>query len=193
MNKSIRISSALALACSALAACGGSSSSPNVNPGNGQGPAAELACTSSGQNAFTTYKAAGFVAVNQAIFANVTAELNAHGAANLGSAFTLIGSGHPASTSDNLATFEGNLAAFLVYVYGGPTSITYTDGVTYQGPQSMSEAHAGLAITSAQYDYFVSNIVVPALTSSGVSSADVSSCFAPPITAAAFKASVVGQ
>ena len=80
-----------------------------------------------------------------------------------------------------------------MYAYGGPTSITYTDGLTYQGPQSMTESHAGLGITSDQYDYFVSNIVVPALTTNGVPTGDVTSCFAPVLTNAAFKASIVGQ
>jgi hypothetical protein len=164
-----------------------------VNPGNGTGPAATLACTSSGQNAFTTYGSAGFVAVNKSIFANVNSEITANGTTNLGSAFTLIGNGNPPASSDNLATFEGKLAAFLVYVYGGPSSITYTDGNTYQGPQNMVSAHSGFHITSDQYGYFVANIVVPALTSNGVKSEDVSSCFAPPITSAGFEAQIVGD
>jgi len=159
----------------------------------GTGPAASLLCTSSGKNAFDTYGATAFVAVNKAIFANVAAEVSAHSSANVGDSFTKIGTGQPAATSDDAAAFEGALAAFLVYVYGGPTSITYTDNKTYDGKQDMTIAHTGLGITSAQYDYFVANIVVPALTSSGVPMDDVSSCFAPPITSAAFKASIVGK
>jgi hypothetical protein len=134
-----------------------------------------------------------FVAVNKSIIANVGTELGANGTANLGSAFTLIGTGNPPSTSDDAATFEGKLAAFLVYAYGGPTSITYTDGKTYEGVQNMMTAHAGLGITSSQFDYFVSNIVVPALTTNSVPTGDVSSCFAPVVTDASFKASIVGQ
>ncbi len=65
--------------------------------------------------------------------------------------------------------------------------------MTYNGPQNMVEAHTGLAITSAQYDYFIASIVVPALTTSGVPSTDVSSCFAPVVTDATFKASIVGK
>ena len=80
-----------------------------------------------------------------------------------------------------------------MYVYGGPTSITYTDNKMYNGVQDMKTAHTGLGITSAQYDYFVANVVVPALTTSGVPMDDVSSSFAPPITGAAFKATIVGQ
>ncbi|MES1204481.1 MAG: hypothetical protein ABUS79_00965 [Pseudomonadota bacterium] len=158
-----------------------------------KGPGAALKCSSSGKNAFDTFGAAAFVAVNEAIFANVGAEVAANGTSNLGDSFTKIGSGTPASTADGPATFKGKLAAFLVYAYGGPSSITYTDGKTYDGPQDMVSAHRGLAITGGQYDYFVASVIVPALTTSGVSDADVSSCFAPIVTDAAFKASIVGQ
>jgi len=159
----------------------------------GTGPAASLICMSSGKNAFDTYGTTAFVAVNKAIFANVGAEVTAHMSTNVGDSFTKIGTGQPAATSDNAAQFEGALGAFLVYVYGGPDSITYTDGQVYSGMQDMATAHTGLGITSAQYDYFVTSIVVPALTTSGVPMDDVSSCFAPPITSAAFKATIVGK
>ena len=159
----------------------------------GTGPAAKLLCTSSGKNAWDTYGVAAFVAVNESIFTNVNTEVTANSTTNLGDSFTKVGSGTPAATSDNLAQFKGSLAAFLVYVYGGPTSITYTDNAMYSGEQNMVTAHTGLNITSAQYDYFVSNIIVPALTSNGVPMDDVSSCFAPPITSADFKASIVGH
>lgn len=163
------------------------------------GPGASLKCESSGLNAFATYKTAGFVAVNQAIVANVGAEITANGIANLGASFTKVGSGSPPSTTDGPATFEGKLAAFLVYAYGGPESITYTDGKTYSGVQDMIAAHTGLAITDAQYQYFIANIVVPALVSSGVKAGqgdsfnDVASCFAPIVTSAAFEATIVGR
>lgn len=150
----------------------------------GTGPAAKLFCTSSSMNAFDTYGADAFVAVNKKIFELVTAELTANGETNLGGSFGGVA---------DFAVFEGNLAAFLVYVYGGPESITYADGKMYTGPQDMAQAHAGLAITSDQYDWFVTNIVVPALTMSGVPSDDVNSCFAPPVVDAAFKASIVGK
>lgn len=163
------------------------------------GPGASLKCESSGKNAFATYGAAGFVAVNKAIVANVGAEIMANGTTNLGTSFTKIGSGNPPSTTDDAATFEGKLAAFLVYAYGGPESITYTDGKTYSGVQDMVAAHTGLAITNDQYLYFVSNIVVPALVDSGVKAGqgdgadDVGSCFAPIVTSPAFIASIVGH
>ena len=183
----------------ALAACGGGSSGPApgtaayINPQMSRGAAANTACTSSGTNAFNTYGANAFINVNEQIFANVNREIGANGTTNLGTAFTLVGNGNPPATLDKLASFKGNLAAFLVYTFGGPASITYTDGVTYQGPQDMAQAHVGLHITSSQYDYFLSNIVVPALQSQGVSNADVSSCFAPALTDAAFKALIVND
>jgi len=173
-----------------LAAC--SSSSTTATPATGDAGTSTASvpnCTSSGKGAFATYGATAFVAVNESIFTNVLADKSGM----LGGSFGKIGSGNPASTSDDLATFKGNLAAFLVYAYGGPTSIQYTDGKTYMGPQDMTEAHTGLAITSDQYDYFIANIVVPALTSNGVPTGDVSSCFAPVVTSAAFKASIVGK
>jgi hypothetical protein len=176
---------------------GGDSASPTT----GGGPGATLKCDSSGKNAWETYGVSAFVAVNEAIFANVIAEGSASGTTNLGDSFTKIGSGNPASTADDLPTFKGNLAAFLVFAYGGPSEITYTDNKKYTGPQDMVESHKGLGITGAQYDYFVSNIVVPALTKNGVKAGkggaadpnDVSSCFAPILVDAAFKASIVGQ
>ena len=158
-----------------------------------KGPGAALKCSSSGKNAFDTFGAAAFVAVNEAIFTNVGAEVTTNGTTNLGDSLTKVGSGVPASTTDDAATFKGKLAAFLVYAYGGPASITYTDGKTYVGPQDMVSAHAGMGITGAQYDYFIASVVVPALTGSGVSSDDVTSCFAPIVTDAAFKASIVGH
>ena len=154
-----------------------------------KGPGAGFLCTSSGKDAWDTYGAAAFVAVNESIFKLVLADTSG----KLGDSFGKIGSGNPPSTADDAPTFKGNLAAFLVYAYGGPTSIMYTDGKTYMGPQDMTEAHTGLMITSDQYDYFIMNQVVPALTMNGVPSGDVSSCFAPVVTDAAFKASIVGK
>ena len=163
----------------ALVGCG-----DDEDPQTTQGPGATLKCASSGKNAFTTYGAEAFVAVNKQIFAEVTAELMANGTTNVGGSF---------STVEDFAKFEGRLAAFLVFAYGGPTSITYTDGKTYDGVQDMEEAHAGMGITSAQYDYFVANIIVPALTKSGVPMDDVSSCFAPVVVDASVKASIVEE
>ena len=169
-------------------ACGSDSETTTA-----KGPGAALKCTSSGKNAFDTFGTTAFVAVNEAIFANVGAEVAANGTTNLGDSFTKIGSGTPPATIDDAPTFKGKLAAFLVYAYGGPSSIKYTDGKTYSGVQDMVSAHIGLGITSGQYDYFVASVIVPALTSSGVGGADVSSCFAPIVTDPSFKASIVGH
>jgi len=188
MSKAISLI-AVALSLSAGLACSDDDNKPPASAG----PGAALKCASSGKDAFDTYGAPAFVAVNEAIVANVFAELGANGTTNLGDSFTKIGTGMPPSTIDPAPTFKGKLAAFLVYAYGGPTSITYTDGVAYSGLQDMAAAHAGLGISSAQFDYFVANIVVPALASSGVPTADISSCFAPVVIDPAFKASIVGK
>ena len=164
-----------------------------VGNGTGTGPAAKIKCKSSGKNAWDTYGAAAFVAVNESIFTNVGNEIMANGTKNLGDSFTKIGSGMPPSTADGAAAFKGNLAAFLVYAYGGPAAIKYTDGNTYVGPQDMKEAHKGLNITGSQYDYFVANVIVPALTGNGVPMDDVASCFAPVVVDPAFKSQIVGQ
>jgi hypothetical protein len=196
-----------ALSCAVLAVfagCGSSNNNnssapaaaatPAANPAPAAATGASLQCTSSGKNAWLTYGQTAFVAVNESIFTNVVnVGATTSTTTPLGTPFTLVGSGNPPSTADNLATFKGNLAAFLVYLYGGPTQITYTDGVVYQGPQNMQQSHQGLNITTSEFNYFVSNIVVPALTSNGVPTADVTSCFAPPLTDPTFVASVVGQ
>ncbi len=169
-----------------LVACSSSNNSD-------KGPGADLKC-SSGKNAFDTYGAAAFVKVNESIFANVDAEITANGATNLGSAFQQAGTGNLPATKDDAGTFAGKLAAFLVFAYGGPTSIQYTDGMTYVGnDQDMVTAHTGLKITADQYTYFISNIVVPALGSNGVGSDDITNCFAPVVTGAEFEDSIVGQ
>jgi hypothetical protein len=173
--------------------CGSDSTMSTTNDTAAKGPGAALKCTSSGKDAFDTYGASAFVAVNESIVSNVVAELTANGTSNLGDSFTKIGSGVPATTADDMATFKGKLAAFLVYAYGGPTSIAYTDGKTYSGLQNMTAAHVGLGVTSDQYDYFIANQVVPALTDNGVPEGDVSSCFAPIVTDPTFKATIVGK
>jgi hypothetical protein len=188
MSKSLPIIAASLMSLFSLAC-----SSDDNKTTTATGPGAALKCTSSGKNAFNTYGATAFVAVNEAIFTHVNTEVTANGTSNLGDSFTKIGSGNPIATSDSAAAFKGRLAAFLVYAYGGPTSIKYTDGVTYTGPQDMVSAHVGLGITSSQFDYFVANIVVPALADNGVPTTDIGSCFAPVVTDPTFKASIVGK
>ena len=180
-----------------MAACGddGGSASPDAAYApTGTGPAAHMLCTSSGKNAFDTFGATAFVAVNEQIFTNVTDELGAHQGTNLGESFGAIGTGTPAAATDDFPTFKGKVAAFLVYVYGGPDAITYTDNKMYDGKsQNMVTAHTGFNITSAQYDYFLTNIVVPALKAKGVTDADIGSCFGPILMDASVKAMFVGH
>jgi hypothetical protein len=174
-----------ALAGLALLACS-TTNSPGIS-------GADLQC-GGGSNAFQTYGAAAFVKVNEAIFANVGNELGANGSANLGNSFAEAGTGNVAATKDDLPTFEGKLAAFLVFAYGGPTSIVYTDNKTYVGNnQDMVTAHTGLHITEDQYDYFVMGVIVPALEQSGVPASDVTACFAPVVTDPSFVDQIVNR
>ena len=175
-----------ALAGISLLACSTTNSNSGVS-------GADLKC-GGGSNAFQTYGAAAFVKVNEAIFANVGNELNANGSANQGSSFDEAGTGNVAATKDDLPTFEGKLAAFLVFAYGGPTSIVYTDGKTYVGnDQNMVTAHTGLNITDDQYNYFVMGVIVPALEQSGVPASDVTACFAPVVTDPSFVDDIVNR
>lgn len=51
--------------------------------------------------------------------------------------------------------------------------------------------HANLAITIAQYKYFINDVVVPALTTSGVNLNDIANCFAPGVLDTNFLSTVV--
>jgi hypothetical protein len=174
-------------------ACGGGGGGGGVDA-----PSSTLPACASGMNAFETYGSAAFVTVTKAIVANTLAEFGgsggaAAGEANLGSAFTNIGNAAAGSDyADDGTAFTGRLAAFISLAYGGPTSTT-VDGVSYDGEIDMKTAHAGMAITSAQYDYFVTNDIVPALTASGVTTADVTACFAPVVTDDTFKNTIINQ
>lgn len=165
------IVAALALSVVGLIACGSDSkkttttactpateadfASPTYNPN---------ACS---QMMFAKYGDAGFQAVNGAIgklaFAAPTSEL--------GSSFQtkLV-----AATPERQSEFGAHLLQFLEAAYGN-TAAPYT------GP-GMVPAHAGLDITRAQYDYFLTDVVVPALKSvitDPNNQADIGNCFAP--------------
>lgn len=166
---------------------------------NGASAGSDLKC-SGGKNAFDTYGTKAFVAVNESIFKEIDTLLTADAGPDngLGTTFSAVGTGKLDDASvpaldDDTATFKGKLAAFLVYSFGGPSSITYTDNKTYSGLQMLTTAHTGLGITADQYSYFVSNVVVPALTTNGVSTADVAACFAPVVSDPNFMAQIVGQ
>jgi hypothetical protein len=157
---------ALAAASVGMLACGGDDDDEG-DMGQGSACSTEM---------FEKYGTEAFLAVNDSIIEKSVAAPTSM----LGTSFQELA----AAGETRVSEFRANLAAFLVMVYGGPAN--------YEGP-SMEAAHAGLDITSAQYDYFVANVVVPALVDNGVPMADISDCFAPPVTDPAFKASIVGQ
>jgi hypothetical protein len=155
-------------------AAAGSAGAAGAAGSSGAGGAAGASCATM---MFDKYGADAFVAVRDSI---VTKALAAP-TAMLGDAFQNFAS---SSSSAQIDAFKQNLADFLVMVYGGPNN--------YHGA-TMEQAHAGLAITSDQYDYFIGNVVVPALSENGVSTDDISNCFAVPLSDPTFKASIVGK
>jgi len=114
--------------------------------------------------------------VRDAIIANTAAEL-ANKEPGFGHSFDAV-----AADPAKLKALEANLGDFLVFVYGGPNN--------YKG-KSMKDSHASLAITQAQYDFFLTNQVVKALKDKGVPDDDVATCFAPPLVDPAFVADIV--
>lgn len=152
----------------ALSACG---------DGDGEDTQQNTQETQCSSQMFDKYGETAFVAVRDSIVTKAVAAPTD----KLGDSFAdFAGS----ATPGQLQVFQDHLAAFLVMVYGGPAN--------YEG-RSMEAAHAGLGITSDQYDYFITEVVVPALADNGVPADDISNCFAPPVTDPAFKASIVGQ
>ncbi|HEX6766939.1 MAG TPA: hypothetical protein VF103_15695 [Polyangiaceae bacterium] len=154
----------------ALGACGD-------DGGNNDDTMNETEPTGCSSQMFEKYGADAFVAVRDSIVAKALAAPTDR----LGDSFASFAG---SASEERIQAFQDHLAAFLVMVYGGPNH--------YDGP-TMQEAHAGLGITSDQYDYFITEVVVPALSENGVPSDDISNCFAPPVTDAAFKASIVGR
>ncbi len=57
----------------------------------------------------------------------------------------------------------------------------------------MKKMALALAITQAQYDYFIANVVVKALADNGVPEGDITSCFAPVVTDTAFVNSIINR
>ena len=191
------ISTILPIMLLAVPACSDDSSSgAPLSP-----PGAALRCASSGKNAYETYGEPMFFTITKQVLAHVGAELTASGEANLGDSIPNAGTGTLPSNHDDGKTFEAKIASYFVWAYGGPDEIIYSDGVRYVGPQDMTAAHVGMNITGAQYDYFVSNIVAPALIDAGIKHGaggagdpdDISTCFAPVVSDAAYKAAMVGK
>lgn len=143
----------------------GFAASPNVADPN--------ACSN---KMYAKYGDAGFQAVNN----NIAKLALAAPASKLGSSFqTKIAQ----ASKDRQTQFAEHLLLFLETAYGR------TDK-TYDGP-GMVPAHAGLAITIAQYQYFINDVVVPALKTAGVAPEDISACFAPVVLDAGFVATTV--
>lgn len=191
------------ISCLGFAAAVGCTDDPDTAPAltTDPGPGFALRCASSGKNAYDTYGQPAFYTITRNVLAHAGAELSANGPANLGDSIPNIGTGTLPSNHDDIKTFEGKVAAYFVWAYGGPEQIQYTDGIAYGGPQNMTAAHIGMNITGAQYDYFVANIVAPALIDSGIKHGaggaadpdDLATCFAPVVADAAYKAAMVGK
>jgi len=125
---------------------------------------------------FDKYGVDAFLAVNDRII-----ELSvAAPTAMVGDSFQTLA----AQPAARVEEFRTNLANFLVFVYGGPNN--------YTGPD-METAHTGLNITSDQYDFFVTDVVVPALADNGVPMEDIQNCFAPPVLDEDFKNSIIDR
>lgn len=115
---------------------------------------------------YAKYQDAGFKAVNSAIG---KLALSAD-TSKLGDSFqTKIA----AADANRQAEFSAHLLQFLEAAYGSTTP--------YTGP-TMTASHAKLEITRAQYDYFLTDVVVPALKSvitDPNNQTDIGACFAP--------------
>ena len=173
---------ALAAGTAGFAACGGdddddaaADSGDDTDDGTDDGTEPDAAPVNCTAEMFGKYGQEAFLQVNDDIIAASVAAPTAM----LGTTFQDLA----AAGADRVEEFRTNLANFLVFVYGGPNN--------YTGP-TMEEAHEGLNITSEQYDYFVTEIIVPVLVADGVSEDDITNCFAPPVVDPAFKASIVG-
>ena len=159
-------------ACVLTCACGDDGEVKADNDtGKDEPDAQQEDCT---KEMYGKYKQAGFEAVNAKILENI-GKVSAMNPSPIGDSFKGL-------SEDDVARVEANLLDFLVMVYGGPSD--------YQG-KSMKAAHKGLGITQDEYDAFVSMVVVPALSDVGVSSDDITMCFAPPVTDPAFVADIV--
>ena len=80
--------------------------------------------------------------------------------------------------------FKASLSNFITDAYGCTTGV-------YDGP-TMEAAHAGMDITQAEYDAFVTLIAGELLTL-GVTEDEVTYCFAPTLTDPAFANTIIGQ
>ncbi len=86
---------------------------------------------------------------------------------------------------DTEAQLKTNLGDFVAVAYGCAAASTYTG-------KSMMAAHAGLGITQKVYNDFIT-LIAGVLQKDGVAAADITNCFAPPLTASSFSSQIVGQ
>jgi hypothetical protein len=144
--------------------CGGTSTGSDAGTGGstGSGGGTGTGGGAATQTMFDKYKAAGFTAVNNSIITKAAAAPT-----------TSVGSSFANLTPAKVETLRTNLGAFLIQAYGGPKN--------YAG-KNMKDAHTGLAITEAQYDYFITEVVVKALSDNGVTTDDITKGFAPAVT-----------
>ena len=91
----------------------------------------------------------------------------------------LVAEGAPA-----VQAFKDSLALFISDAYMCTTG-------AYKGP-SMPDAHAGMAITQAEYDAFIA-LIAGVLKDNGVPDDDINNCFAPPLVDPAFAATIIGK
>lgn len=176
--------------CALLAsqlACGKtteSSASGSNNDSSCEAPAAAPAAAAPPacqHTMFSKYQIGAFGAVNSTI---IDIALNPNKTGDIGTSFQdkLANAGTARQTQ-----FAGNLAALLITTYGNPSDPNY---IAYTGP-GMLAAHSDLKITTAQYDKFISEVVVAALSANGVPADDINNCFAPQVTDPNFVASIV--
>lgn len=159
----------LALMCAT--GCGDSDSDTEAAADGGSDVADAGPCSS---RMYAKYGKAGFTAVNKNILTNITT-VSAMNPSPIGDSFKGL-------APVQVEAVEASLLDFLILAYGGPNN--------YKG-RSMKDSHAALKITQAEYDAFIGMVVVPALSKAGVPEADITNCFAPPVTDAAFVADIV--
>ncbi len=125
---------------------------------------------------FDKYGLAAMLAVNDRVIERAVAAPTAR----IGTTFQTLA----ASPPSRVEAFRAGLGNFLVFLYGGPN--------LYTG-RSMEKAHLGLNVSSPQYDYFVLDVIVPALADVGVSQTDIVDCFVPVLVNPELKASIINR
>lgn len=134
---------------------------------NGCTTASSNICGSTGRSAYDSYKDTIPNIIGDIVKAS-GAETAKGANSGIGGSFAVIGT--PGHRTGEEAV--GNISAFLIRGWGGPDN--------YKGA-TLKASHEKLAITSAQYDFFVDKIFVPAILANGVPAQDIA-CFLGPVT-----------